>query len=65
LAEALQRPAGALTGDVEIQRIGRTIANAPSTPHFIIRPDGSFIDLVTGIESPEDIVEQVKSALQG
>ena len=44
---------------------GRTIANAPSTPHFVIRPDGSFTELVTGIESPEEIVEQINSAMQG
>ncbi|NJR12621.1 hypothetical protein HC776_01685, partial [bacterium] len=41
---------------------GFTIANPPSTPHFIIRPDGTTTDLVTGIESSTQIVEQVKAA---
>jgi cytochrome oxidase Cu insertion factor (SCO1/SenC/PrrC family) len=38
---------------------GVTIANPPSTPHFIIRPDGSTTSLVTGIESAEQIVAQI------
>lgn len=44
------------------QEFGRTITNAPSTPHFIIRADGSFTDLVTGIDSPEQIVAQISAA---
>jgi cytochrome oxidase Cu insertion factor (SCO1/SenC/PrrC family) len=38
---------------------GVTIVNPPSTPHFIIRPDGSTTSLVTGIESAEQIVAQI------
>ncbi len=34
---------------------GRTITNPPSTPHFVIRADGSVSDLVTGIESADAI----------
>lgn len=40
---------------------GRTITNPPSTPHFIIRPDGSTGDLVTGIESSEQLISQLQS----
>ena len=41
---------------------GQTIANPPATPHFIIRPDGSTTDLVTGIEAPAAIIEQIEAA---
>ena len=41
---------------------GQTISNPPATPHFIIRPDGSTTDLVTGIEAPAVIVEQLRAA---
>lgn len=39
---------------------GQSITNPPSTPHFIVRPDGSFTDLVTGIESPEEIISSLQ-----
>lgn len=35
---------------------GRTVTNPPSTPHFVIRADGSVSELVTGIQSAEEIV---------
>jgi len=38
---------------------GRTVANPPSTPHFIIRPDGTASELFTGLQSPEEIVSLV------
>jgi thiol-disulfide isomerase/thioredoxin len=41
---------------------GQTIANPPATPHFIIRPDGSTTDLITGIEPAEQIVAQIEAA---
>jgi hypothetical protein len=41
---------------------GRVITSAPSTPHFIIRPDGSFTSLTTGIESSEQILGQLQAA---
>lgn len=41
---------------------GQIITSAPSTPHFIIRPDGTFTELVTGIESPEAISSQILAA---
>jgi cytochrome oxidase Cu insertion factor (SCO1/SenC/PrrC family) len=40
---------------------GRTITNPPATPHFIIRPDGSTSDLITGIESAEQLISQLQS----
>lgn len=43
-------------------QFGQTIANPPATPHFLIRPDGSTTDLVTGIESPDAIKAQIEAA---
>ncbi len=37
---------------------GRSIANPPSTPHFVIYPDGRFSSLSAGsIESPEAVIK--------
>ncbi len=41
---------------------GRSITSAPSTPHFIIRPDGSFSELSTGIHSAAEIIAQIEAA---
>lgn len=41
---------------------GQTIANPPSTPHFLILPDGSTTDLVTGIEPASDLVQRIQAA---
>ena len=41
---------------------GRASITPPATPHFIIRPDGSFTDLVTGIEPAGQIVAQIQAA---
>ncbi len=41
---------------------GQTIANPPATPHFVIRPDGSATDLVTGIEPDDQIIAQILAA---
>ena len=41
---------------------GQTVANPPSTPHFIIRPDGSFTDLDTGFESADELAQQIRDA---
>ena len=41
---------------------GRSITSAPSTPHFIIRADGSYTDLVTGIDAPDVLVQQIQAA---
>lgn len=40
---------------------GQSVTNPPSTPHFIVRPDGSFTELVTGIESPEEIISSLQA----
>jgi thiol-disulfide isomerase/thioredoxin len=42
-------------------QFGRSITNAPSTPHFIIRPDGSFTDLSTGIDPADTIVAKIQA----
>lgn len=41
---------------------GRSITSAPSTPHFIIRPDGSYTGLSTGIDSVEEIIAKIQEA---
>jgi cytochrome oxidase Cu insertion factor (SCO1/SenC/PrrC family) len=41
---------------------GRVIANPPATPHFIIRPDGTYTELVTGIEPADQIISQITAA---
>ncbi len=41
---------------------GRSLTVAPSTPHFIISPDGSHTDLLTGIDSPTQILERMQVA---
>lgn len=38
----------------------RTISIPPSTPHFIIYPDGSTSDLMTGFSSPDAIIAAVQ-----
>ncbi len=42
---------------------GRSVTNAPSTPHFIIRPDGSFTELDTGMESADELIQQINDAM--
>jgi thiol-disulfide isomerase/thioredoxin len=44
---------------------GRTITNPPSTPHFLIQPDGSHGELMTGFSSAERIVELLQVASAG
>ncbi|GAB4509530.1 MAG: hypothetical protein OHK0046_04710 [Anaerolineae bacterium] len=38
---------------------GRSVTVAPSTPHFVIRPDGSFTPLRTGAKSIEQIAQEM------
>lgn len=45
-----------------VDAFGRAVTTAPSTPHIIIRPDGSFTELATGLESADEIVEEIKAA---
>jgi thiol-disulfide isomerase/thioredoxin len=47
-----------------VAEFGRTVVNPPATPHFIIRPDGSFTELTTGIESAADLIAQLQAAAQ-
>ncbi len=47
-----------------VEEFGQTFANPPSTPHFIIRPDGTFTELDTGFESAEELVAQIQAAMQ-
>ena len=42
-----------------VDTFGRAITSPPSTPHFIIRPDGSTTNLVTGIEPADALVAQL------
>lgn len=44
-------------------QFGQSITNPPSTPHFVIRPDGSVTELTTGIKSTADVVAQVQATL--
>jgi len=41
---------------------GQTITNPPATPHFIIRPDGSSSELITGIDTPEQLIQRLQEA---
>jgi cytochrome oxidase Cu insertion factor (SCO1/SenC/PrrC family) len=40
---------------------GQTISNPPATPHFVIRPDGTTTELLTGIEGPEAITSLIQA----
>ncbi len=40
---------------------GRPIRSAPNTPHFVIRPDGTFTSLSTGAKSVEQIVSEMQA----
>ncbi len=44
-----------------VAEFGRGVANPPSTPHFIIRPDGTFTDLATGMETAEQIITEINA----
>ncbi len=44
-----------------VDEFGRSAANAPSTPHFVIRPDGTFTELSTGFEDPAEVIEFINS----
>jgi len=39
---------------------GQSITNPPATPHFIIRPDGTTSELLTGFSEPDEIVAAVQ-----
>ena len=44
-----------------VAAFGRPITSPPSTPHFIIRPDGTTTELATGFETPEALLAQLTS----
>lgn len=39
---------------------GQSITSPPSTPHFVIRPDGTTSELLTGFSTPDEIVAAVQ-----
>ena len=45
-----------------IDTFGRTIVTPPSTPHFIIKPDGSITGIETGKPSTDAIIAELKAA---
>lgn len=48
-----------------VSEFGNSFSTAPSTPHFIIRPDGTWTDLKTGMESANALVQQLQAASSG
>jgi len=45
-----------------VEEFGRSLANPPSTPHFLLLPDGTFTDLETGSLSAEEITKWIETA---
>lgn len=45
-----------------VATFGRSVTNPPITPHFIIKPDGTYTGLETGLESTEELVSQLVAA---
>ncbi|WP_420627923.1 TlpA family protein disulfide reductase [Candidatus Leptofilum sp.] len=43
---------------------GQTVTNPPSTPSFLIRPDGTTTDLETGFEEPDQLLQRIEAASQ-
>jgi thiol-disulfide isomerase/thioredoxin len=43
------------------EAFGPTVGNPPATPHLIIRPDGSTTELLTGIQSVDELTQFVES----
>ncbi|HEX2907729.1 MAG TPA: hypothetical protein VHO69_12750 [Phototrophicaceae bacterium] len=48
-----------------VNTFGRAITAPPSTPHFIIRSDGTTTALVTGIETPDQLVQHLQAEAGG
>jgi peroxiredoxin len=48
-----------------VDSFGRTSVTPPSTPHFIIRPDGSLTEIRTGSHSPDELVTELKAIMEG
>lgn len=47
-----------------VAQFGQSVINPPSTPHFIISPDGAAGELDTGFESADELLAQIESASQ-
>ncbi len=45
-----------------VDTFGRSVANPPATPHVIIRPDGTWTELSTGIRSADEISAALDAA---
>lgn len=45
-----------------VDTFGRTAVTPPSTPHFIIRPDGTVTDISTGTHTTEELIAQLQAA---
>jgi thiol-disulfide isomerase/thioredoxin len=45
-----------------VDEFGRAIANPPATPHFLIRPDGTYTEMVTGLESDDEVIDDIRDA---
>ena len=45
-----------------VDTFGRTVVTPPSTPHFIIKPDGSLSEISTGKPSTDEIMAELKTA---
>lgn len=48
-----------------VDTFGRTAVTPPSTPHFIIRPNGTITQMTTGFHSPDELAAEIKAAAQG
>jgi cytochrome oxidase Cu insertion factor (SCO1/SenC/PrrC family) len=44
-----------------VAQFGRSIANPPSSPSFIIRADGTFTEVETGIQTAEQILAKLEA----
>ena len=47
------------------ETFGPTVANPPATPHFIVRPDGSYTELTTGFSSSDTILANLAAVIAG
>lgn len=41
-------------------KFGQSVTSPPSTPHFVIYPDGTSSELLTGFQAPAEIVAAVQ-----
>ncbi|QPC83562.1 TlpA family protein disulfide reductase [Phototrophicus methaneseepsis] len=48
-----------------VDEFGRSVTTPPSTPHFLIRPDGSYTELHTGFSSADEVMTMAQAANSG